>query len=83
MSHSVASVRQFTRDVGDGFRDAAERAGEFAKHTVKAGENILDAAGQTAKSLAGMVEYLPWLAGGALAVYAVSTLNEGKRQRVR
>ena len=81
VSHSVANVQQFGRDVRDGFSEAASGAKEFVSHAVKASENAIDGVGTTAKSLSGMVEYLVPIAGVAVAAYAFSTLSSGQKRR--
>ena len=81
VSHSVANVQQFGRDVGAGFQEAASGAKEFVSHAVKASENVIDGIGTTAKSLSGMVEYLVPIAGVAVAAYAFSTLSSAQKRR--
>ena len=82
VNHAMVNIKDFVQDVGDGFRDAAESTKEFMKHGVQAGENIMDGLGTGAKSLGNMVEYLPWIAIAGVGVYALSTLNNGKRRRI-
>ena len=81
VTHLVANLQQFGRDVRDGFSEAASGAKEFVGHAVRASENVVDGIGTTAKSLSGMVEYLVPIAALGVGAYALSTLSSGQKRR--
>ena len=64
VTHSVADVQQFGRDVRDGFSEAASGAKEYVSHVVKATKHRTGIPTQKVKSCNFFFEYLFLLNGG-------------------